>query len=77
MSQTVKYLSNSVRVIEASGEITEYDLSIVTVESEESTIKSYSIRPFLSEEPAVIYLDVPLEIHCKPDGIKTKPQLKK
>lgn len=76
MPQTVKYLANTIRVYEATGKITEYELSIVTFESDKSSIKSYSIRPFVSEEPAVIYLDIPLEIHRKPDGIITKPPLK-
>lgn len=77
MSKTPKYLANKVKVFQLSGEIVEYGLSIVTFESEGSAIKSFSIRPFVSEEPTVVYLDVPLEIHIKSDGIVTDPQINK
>lgn len=71
MSKFVKYLANKIKVFERSGEISEYDLSIVTIEFEMNSIKSFSIRPFLFEEPAVTYLDTPLEIHCGQEEIIT------
>lgn len=77
MSKIAKYLANKVKVFQLSGEIVEYGLSIVTFESEGSVIKSFSIRPFVSEEPSVIYLDIPLEIHVRRNGIVTDPQIKK
>lgn len=62
-----KYLSREIEIIDSSGELRTFRMSIAEVEysSDGKDILSIAVRDFINEEPGVEYSDTPLrfEMH--------------